>query len=692
MNIENHKRYNMSGTGSSILNGLTPVLSMLDLFVRESIQNSYDAMIDGENHINVEFNTGYFDDERLPQYFEGINYKLNYLKGKNYKFLSIKDSNTTGLVGPTTISQIGESADWGKFINLIKNFAKSNKLEGAGGSYGHGKSNYYKIGNGLVIYYTRIKLSNDLYEERLMGCVVEQEKNKDGLLYEIQKGNNTGIAWWGEMINNELYPITKGNEINQILECFDIERYKNDETGTTVIIPYIDENAILKNVLPEKENDYGGWCNSIEAYLKIAIQRWYPTRYENRISGQNYINVKINGESQNNKEMYPLFEIVRHLYNKNFNNLYETEFEIKCEEIRKNKIFNEPVIANFYYCLLDEKQLKMTVPDNYESPFSQINNLITPTPDQNKIIICFCRKPGMILQYDIDGDFAAGIISPDPNKYLIGLIIPKSNVYSELVDNKGQTKRITVEEVLRASEGPEHTEWTDISSYAFDDGSKVDISNFEVVSKIRKSIKNKMNKYIQEKNEQSSQMIGTALNRKLAELFMPKRGFGQKATEPSTPKSGTGEGTSNQSKQKTKLQLGNLQCDENNNLYKPFYLTIKSVDINPAFEFKVVTENSIEEANIWEETVGAFPLDIISITVDKIIDNNDNSIELNLCMKLDFNSPTISMQRKISNKYNCWYGFSICANDGNISMIEGKITYKYNDKTVSTSLVRVGVK
>lgn len=691
MNIENHKRGYMSATGSSILNGLTPVLSMLDLFVRESIQNSYDAMIDGENYINIEFFSGNFDDEKLPQYFEGIEHKLRNLEKGKYKFISVRDSNTTGLVGPTTMSEVDESNDWGKFINLVKNFAKSNKLEGAGGSYGHGKSNYYKIGNGLVIYYTRVKLNDSNYEERLMGCVVEHEKNKEGLVYEIQKGVNTGIAWWGRQIDDECHPLTNGDEISQILDCFKIRRYINEETGTTVIIPYVDEEMILKNTLPEKLNDCGGWCKSIESYLKIATQRWYPTRYENAISGQKYIKVFINGISQTNKEMYPLFDVIRHLYNKNFNNTYETDFEIKCEEIRVFKFFNENLIANFYFCLLDENDLKMTVPNNNESPFSQINNSILPTVDQNKIIISYCRKPGMILQYDIDGDWSTGIVSPDPNKYLIGLIIPKTNIFSDLIDSKGNTKRLSLEEILRSSEGPEHTEWTNINSYSFDDGSKVDISNFEVVTKMRKSIRNKMKKYIQEKNDKTSQMIGTALNRKLAELFLPKTGFGTKSSlTPINPKS-TRDSSTN-SKQKSKLQLGNLQCDENNNLYKKFYLNIKNVDINPIYEFKVVTDNTIEEANTWEETAAMFPLEILSITIDKIIDKNNSIREMNLNMNNDFNSPTISMQRKLTNIHKVWYGFSICANDGDILTIEGKITYKYNDKTISTSLVRVGVK
>ena len=61
----------------------------------------------------------------------------------------------------------------------------------------------------------------------------------------------------------------------------------------------------------------------------------------------------------------------------------------------------------------------MTVPHNEESPFTQINNSINLMESERKTIICFCRKPGMILKYDYEGAWAAGINNPDNNKYLM---------------------------------------------------------------------------------------------------------------------------------------------------------------------------------------------------------------------------------------------------------------------------------
>ena len=49
----------------------------LDLLVRESIQNSSDAAIDGVQVVKVYYNTGSFQNDDLSAYFDTITSKLN---------------------------------------------------------------------------------------------------------------------------------------------------------------------------------------------------------------------------------------------------------------------------------------------------------------------------------------------------------------------------------------------------------------------------------------------------------------------------------------------------------------------------------------------------------------------------------------------------------------------------------------
>lgn len=116
--------------------------------------------------------------------------------------------------------------------------------EGAGGNWGFGKSVYYRVGIGIVVFYSRVK-TDEGFESRLIITLVEDEsgKNADGtasaLLNKINK-KSVGKAWWGYEDGEDFLPVTDQKFINAILDVFHIAPFKEDETGTSIIIPYID--------------------------------------------------------------------------------------------------------------------------------------------------------------------------------------------------------------------------------------------------------------------------------------------------------------------------------------------------------------------------------------------------------------------------------------------------------------------
>ena len=78
MKIEIAEPGRMAQTGSSLLkliqNNDMPVL---DLLVRESVQNSLDARKDNTKYVNVEYQTGSFRSVSLANELEGITNALN---------------------------------------------------------------------------------------------------------------------------------------------------------------------------------------------------------------------------------------------------------------------------------------------------------------------------------------------------------------------------------------------------------------------------------------------------------------------------------------------------------------------------------------------------------------------------------------------------------------------------------------
>ena len=91
MKIEIAEPGRMTQSGSSLLrliqNNNMPVL---DLLVRESIQNSLDASNGVSDHVKVEFITGKFETRKFNAHLEGVEEKLNNLiKDSDSIFLAI---------------------------------------------------------------------------------------------------------------------------------------------------------------------------------------------------------------------------------------------------------------------------------------------------------------------------------------------------------------------------------------------------------------------------------------------------------------------------------------------------------------------------------------------------------------------------------------------------------------------------
>ena len=100
----------MVNDSHSIFDGLqNNKLSLLDIFVRESLQNSLDAHLDDAETVKVDYVVNDFNNTELAPFFPEINLTKKFKEDKQ-RFIAICDSNTKGLNGPTSYKERRASA------------------------------------------------------------------------------------------------------------------------------------------------------------------------------------------------------------------------------------------------------------------------------------------------------------------------------------------------------------------------------------------------------------------------------------------------------------------------------------------------------------------------------------------------------------------------------------------------------
>lgn len=529
MKIEIAEPGRMTQSGSSLLkliqNNNMPVL---DLLVRESVQNSLDAKNNTDRYVTVKFNTGEFCREKLNKEFEGITDSLNSrYKDKKYEFISIKDLNTVGLTGKLHYDEVTDNR-YGNLLKLIYEISKPQNAEGAGGSWGLGKTVYFRVGMGLVLYYSRIKKEDGTYESRMAACLVEDENKNDSLIPKYQGKSKRGVAWWGEEIgDNKTQPVTDEKYIESVLNIFEIEPYRNEETGTTIIIPYINNKELLNNnqfndITDDKNQRHKNfWLNSIDDYLRIALQRWYSPRLNNPLYPYGkFLRAFINDEGITKDSMEPAYQIIQGLYNraalkgKAIDDIC-SEYNAKCEKIKLRGVTKYEEAGYVCFIKANRNVLKMNAPYNKPSPYEYFNCLNTEN-DKNKPIITFTRKPGMLVSYETMGQWNDGISACEEENYIIGVFVLNSE--NELTNTY---ERYSLEEYVRKGEMADHTSWYDFSIKTF---------NPKIINKIQRQVRTKVAKEYSESEDNEEGRCTSVFGKEFGELLLPPEGFGKKAS------------------------------------------------------------------------------------------------------------------------------------------------------------------
>ncbi len=495
----------------------------LDLLVRESIQNALDAGRNGNESqpVSVDFHFREHSLDAIASTFsDGLNLQiLRERYPRTPRVLEIRDSNTEGLTGPMSFESVEATGQHGNFLKLVFEIGRTHSDDGSGGSWGLGKTCYFRMGAGLVIYYSRIKTAIG-YEERLVASLVEDEGRADRLLLKTQ----TGIAWWGA--DDSLRAITAPEQIHEILETLGTQPFLGKSTGTAIIIPLLREN--LLPVFDEEGGPAPWWYSSYENYVNVAIQRWFSARLDNPLFATGrYLNASVNGKDITSADMLPVFRVSQCLYDRAIGAAAEEKDYLAIRGVKSNEVLCRAIqlrgefvgsgqAGRLLAVAMAPSQLQMDAPDNVPSPetciFSKIDSGAPRRP-----IVTFMRSPGMNICWDDSIDsrgWGGGFTGFSDGRYVVALFLPDSE--QELLPSEARGLRSTIqslESYLRSCERADHAAW-------------IDVNGGRVVEKIRAQCGRALKDFGVPPQPSVTVKPLMRISRKLAELVLPSRGFG----------------------------------------------------------------------------------------------------------------------------------------------------------------------
>lgn len=585
--IPNRDIQSMAQDGDAILRSLqNNSMPIIDLFVRESIQNSLDAYLSPESPVEIQIKHGSFNGISLGKYLEKLEDTAPKSKSE---FISITDINTTGLDGAVVGDK--EELDKSNFHKLIFNIGKQQTSQHAGGSWGLGKTIYFKLGIGIVIYYTKIHSG----EERLLVSLIENQNDESTrLLRESERG----IAWWGSDLDKEgnLLPISDPSEIASFLSVFGLTRFEDGQTGTSIIIPYIRSDC------SKKTEDY--WENSYAEKIEMAVQRWYNPRISNRdypqINGLPYLIIQINGQRISPIEFAPTFANFRSLYEAASRKIGDDEQGIVVKEVSNFRSITPNMkipVGYLAYKIVSSKQLEMYAPNNLPSPLKFIcSGKTSKSREYGHSIIAYTRKPGMILNYSADiNSWLKKDLDLGEDNYMLALFVPNSD---QRMHDDYFTSYENIESYLRATELSDHSSWIDLDGYT-------------IVKRIRERVSTILCTSFDSHKKSENNSISMSLARKYGAILLPNTTIKNKSTRKNNGV-------------RTKNNFGKFCIKETKLLVKGLiqvrFELIQKVDEEGILSLEVVTQSGKLDFEKWTNEFGGtikYPLCIENVIYDE---------------------------------------------------------------------------
>ena len=219
----------------------TSALSRLELLVRETLQNSWDARDDDwtpaygvrvyrmDHVVKQMLRENVFTE--LP---ESLSDLADCLRSPDVHAIEIFDRGTVGLNGPFRASEVARNGEKNNFNSFVFDIGSTKSSGRSGGTFGFGKTASFEVSNAhSVVYWSRCLTQDDEVEHRLIACALHDE-------YEEGNARFTGAHWWGDPDDDDIVPLrgeaaaAMGEEIFRT--HFGDTEEGDPETGTSILI------------------------------------------------------------------------------------------------------------------------------------------------------------------------------------------------------------------------------------------------------------------------------------------------------------------------------------------------------------------------------------------------------------------------------------------------------------------------
>jgi hypothetical protein len=218
-----------------------PELDLMTILVRESAQNSWDALPEGtDSPIDYRLDLWTVSPAHVAAWRDLLlngapaNAHLplrDSLRRGAVQVIAVSDRGTTGLGGPTRADKAsGTERD---FVSFVRNIGEPRDSALGGGTYGFGKGIFYLLSRpGVILVHTRCRLTDGSYETRLMGCAMWKSyvAEEDGA-----ERRYTGRHWWGDTSGEIVEPLI-GEEAEATARRLGLKPIGAEETGTTIVV------------------------------------------------------------------------------------------------------------------------------------------------------------------------------------------------------------------------------------------------------------------------------------------------------------------------------------------------------------------------------------------------------------------------------------------------------------------------
>jgi hypothetical protein len=231
-----------------------PGVEFWDLFLRETLQNSWDAKSPDSSSIAFSIEATALTESEAETLrttvFADVPPSLRdfvtRLKSERIHTLRISDRRTRGLGGVTRADTAAEPNSPRDFVDFLRNVGRAASKTLGGGTYGFGKGVLYDASNIDTCL---------IYSQTLVGGTIENRfiASSVGDQFELVGRRYTGRHWWGVSAEDGVVDPLTGEEARRLAESMGLAVMHPDETGTVISVldPRLLEDDSLVSIVEQ---------------------------------------------------------------------------------------------------------------------------------------------------------------------------------------------------------------------------------------------------------------------------------------------------------------------------------------------------------------------------------------------------------------------------------------------------------